>query len=194
MKYFKLFCLIQLLIMATSGFSKVDNNYYRIFWNPTLHGQFLAYCQYDRKICGKAVADKYCQWMGFEYSNQYTKAYNIGLTTFIDARFHCKGWECNGFKSIRCVGKIKHTPPRKWHYRYERFVYPRFNNYRLDWCYDGKSGCGRRAAFSYCRSLGYMNVKSYKRQNNIAATKAIRNQKLCFKDNCSGFSVIECER
>ncbi len=39
-----------------------------------------------------------------------------------------------------------------------------------------------------------MNAELYKKQENVQATKAIGNQKLCFGDQCRGFSSITCYR
>lgn len=194
MKILSIVCMALSLMMSFSSMSANSAEYYRFFWNPTLRGQLLDYCQADRNTCGKPVADKYCKEMGYTRSDQQVKAFNVGLTHFIDAQLRCKGWQCNSFKHIRCVDSISRTPPKKWHYRYNRFVYPRVDNYRLDWCYEGTKGCGKMAAFAFCRNQGYMNVKSYKMQPNVAATKAIGNQKLCFRNNCKGFARIDCKR
>ena len=61
-------------------------------------------------------------------------AHNIGLTHFISTRVACKGWRCNGFMTISCATGLSHNPPKPYHYREKRFVQPRFNDYRIDWC------------------------------------------------------------
>lgn len=194
MKNLSVSCIILSLLLPLSSYSANNAEYYRIFWNPTVRGQLLNYCEVNKSICGKAVADRYCREMGYARSNQFVKAYNVGLTHFIEASIRCKGWECNSFKHIRCVEFIDNTPPKQWHYRFNHFVYPRVDNYRLNWCYEGEQGCGRKAAFAFCRHQGFMDVKYFKLQSHVAATKSIGNQQLCFNNNCKGFAVIDCKR
>lgn len=174
--------------------AKASDAYHRSFWQPWYHGQRLAYCSVDGKECGMAVANRYCKMMGYARADKQIIANNIGLTNYIDSPAHCRGWRCNGFKLIDCRANISHKPPKAWHYRLRRFVFPRYNNYRVDWCYDGKTQCGRKAAFSFCRRLGYMSVRHYRIQEHVAATQAIGNQKLCFGSSCNAFREIDCFR
>ncbi|KTD18890.1 hypothetical protein [Legionella jordanis] len=176
------------------GFAAYKDNMYRNFWLPKYHGERLNYCSLDGKACGIKLAHRYCRLMGYEYADQAVIAHNVGLTNYLFCRARCKGWRCNGFKNIRCVAKVRHAPPKPYHYRYRRFVFPRFERYRVDWCYDGSRGCGRRAAFSFCRRMGYLNTRGYKIEKCIAATKAIGNQKLCFGVLCNAFEYIDCSR
>lgn len=168
--------------------------FYRNFWHPNYHGQRLNYCTIDGKQCGMAVATRYCQLMGYLKADQQVIANNIGLTNFLDAKARCKGWRCNGFKTIRCVAAFSSLPPKPYHFRFKHFVYPRFDYYRVDWCYDGKSGCGRKAAYSFCRRMGYLDTRHFLIERQVAATKAIGNQKLCFGNSCKGFKEISCYR
>jgi len=168
--------------------------FHRSFWQPNYHGQRLAYCTLDGQKCGLAVANRYCNMMGYARSDRQIIANNVGLTNYLDVNARCTGWRCNGFKTIRCRDKISSKPPRAYHYRLRRFVFPRFDNYRVDWCYDGKTGCGRKPAYSFCRRMGYKTVKRYSIQKHISATKAIGNQKLCFGPTCNAFEKIDCFR
>ena len=61
-----------------------QNKAFRNFWHPTYHGERLDYCTVDGKECGKAVANRYCQMLGYDYSSQNVIAYNIGLTNYSD--------------------------------------------------------------------------------------------------------------
>jgi len=182
------------VFMFSSAFGANHDNYYRSFWMPEYNGLRLDYCSYDHKECGLAIANRYCHMMGYSHANHQVIANNVGLTSFFGRHTGCQGWRCNGFKTIRCVNKISHKPPQTYHYRLQRFVLPRFNNYRIAWCYDGKKGCGQRAAYSFCRRLGYLQVKHFLIQKSIAATQAIGNQKLCFGKNCNAFKEIDCYR
>ncbi|ASQ46334.1 hypothetical protein [Legionella clemsonensis] len=185
--------IIGLLCINTSIAARSDN-FYRNFWLPKYHGERLNYCNFDGKECGLALATRYCKLMGYAYADQQIIDHNVGLTNFLFCNARCKGWRCNGFKTIRCVANMSHNPPRAYHYRLRRYVYPRFNNYRVDWCYNGRQGCGRRAAFSFCRRMGYLSVRRYAIEKHIAATEAIGNQKLCFGILCNAFKYIDCYR
>ena len=187
-----LFISIILIGQATAG--NHEQYFFRNFWYPTYAMQRLNYCTLDGKECGKSVATLYCKMLGYERSGEEIIDYNVGLTNFLSTRAQCKGWRCNGFKLITCVGAFSHKPARDYYYRSKRFVFPRFNHYRVDWCYENEQGCGKRAAYSYCRRMGYMHAQGYKKQSNVPATKALGNQKLCFGKTCNGFSDITCYR
>lgn len=183
-----------MLISGQEAIAASKANFYRNYWMPTFHGKRLAYCLFGEQKCGAEVANQYCRIMGYASANLAIIDNNVGLTSYLNSSLDCKGWRCNGFKTIRCVATMRHQPPRPWHYSKRRFVFPRFNQYRVDWCYDGKKGCGRRAAFSFCRRLGYLQTAGYAIQKNISATKAIGNQKLCFGPECKAFEYILCSR
>lgn len=167
-------------------------NAYRNVWLPTYQGQRLAYCTVDGQ-CGLPVATRYCQMLGYEKAVEAIEAYNVGYTNYLLGRKQCKGWQCNGFKKIRCVLTLQHHP-KDAYYRYQRFVFPRYNDYRVDWCYRNGHGCGHRAAQSFCRRLGYMHAKGFKKETFVQATKALGNQRLCFGPECVGFANITCYR
>ena len=156
--------------------------------------QRLNYCSLDGKECGLAIANKYCQTLGYEKADEAIIDYNVGLTHYFMSSAKCKGWGCNGFTLITCVGKFSDHLAKNYYYRSQRFVFPRFDHYRIDWCYKNGEECGQRAAYSFCRRMGYMNAQYYKKQEHVAATKALGNKKLCFGENCSGFSSITCYR
>lgn len=182
-------CFIPFVQAATN-----EKNYYRNFWSPMYSGLRLNYCTMDGKTCGLPVASQYCRMMGYEKADQVLIDNNVGLTHYPLCRAICKGWTCNGFKLIRCVGRILHKPPQGYYYRSRRFVFPRFSYYRVAWCYEGESGCGERAAYSFCRRMGYMRTTQFKKDEQVAATKALGDQKLCFGDRCVGFKEIVCYR
>ena len=190
----KLFLLIiTSLIFFAAHATQNKSAFYRNYWHPLYHGKRLNYCSLDGK-CGIAVASAYCRIMGYEGASQEIIANNVGETRLLEGAAYCKGWECNGFKTIRCTGRFVHTPPLATYYRLRRYVYPRFNHYRVDWCYDGQKGCGRKAAFSFCRRMGYTDVRQYRMQTQVGAAEALGNQKLCFGNACKGFANIDCYR
>ena len=197
MPLFRIFLIMVLVVIssyAQAGQESDQQNFSRDFWSPTFHIQRLNYCTLDGKECGPAVANKYCKMMGYERADVAIIDYNIGLTNYFLSSAQCRGWRCNGFKLITCVGNFSHHPKQNYYYRSQRFVFPRIDHYRIDWCYESGRGCGQRAAYSFCRRMGYMNAQYYKKQDDVAATKALGNQKLCFGDDCKGFSSITCYR
>jgi hypothetical protein len=148
----------------------------------------------DGKECGLAMATRYCKIMGYAKASGERIDYNVGVTNYLSTRFQCKGWGCNGFKWITCRGVFSHTPKRSYFYRSKRYVFPQFDHYRVNWCYENEKGCGKQAASSFCRRMGYTRVLSYQKQTNVPATQALGNQKLCFGPTCQGFSEIICYR
>lgn len=171
-----------------------QNKVFRNFWHPAYNGERLDYCTLDGRACGKAVANRYCKMLGYDYSSQNVIAHNIGLTHYISSRARCKGWRCNGFMTIGCVTRLSHTPPKPYHYREKRFITPRYNNYRVDWCYSKKNGCGARAANSFCSRLGFIKAKQFVKETKIGATQTIGSQELCFGSQCDAFKTIVCYR
>lgn len=163
------------------------------FWLPRFHKQRLSYCFSDQKTCGKPVADRYCQNLGYDRAERETIYYNVGMTSYLDQKKCCRGWRCHGFKLIRCSARALHRPTRNYYYRSKKFVLPRVSQYRLDWCYEQGKGCGKRAAYSFCRHMGYEKTTHYVPETHLAATRSLGNQKLCFTD-CKGFASITCYR
>lgn len=181
-------------IITSSYASNPHSKFYKNFWHPTYLSERLDYCTLDGNECGKAVANRYCRLLGYEYANHHVIAYNVGLTHYLGTRAQCTGWRCNGFMTINCAKHMSHDPPKSYHYTEKRFEVPRYNDYRVDWCYDLHHGCGFRAAQSFCARMGFMRAKHYIKQTHISATKAIGSQELCFGPDCTAFKVIVCRR
>lgn len=186
-------CLFSAMNTQASEANKA-NQAFRSFWHPTFLGYRLDYCTVDGKECGKQVAHRYCKMLGYEYSSQSSISYNVGLTHFIASRAQCQGWRCNGFMVIDCARNLTHKPPRAYHYTEKKFVYPRFNEYRVDWCYKQHKDCGSRAANSFCSRMGYMNTKGFIKESGVGATRTVGSQELCFGNQCNGFKSIVCSR
>lgn len=182
------------VLLGNSYASKHQEVFHRSYWQPNYHGQRLSYCMLDGKECGLPVATRYCQIMGYMRADHQIIANNVGKTNYLSTKARCIGWRCNGFKTIRCAGKISPIPPKSYHYRLKRFVFPRYNHYRIDWCYDGTQHCGKRVAHSFCRRMGYMKAQNFTIQKHVGATQAIGNQKLCFGQECNAFAEITCYR
>lgn len=166
----------------------------RSFWHPMYHGQRLAYCASDNSRCGLKIADDYCKMMGYDFATQQIIAPNVGLTNFLGTSIRCKGWECNGFMTITCAIYLKHSPPKSYYYTEKKFVYPRYYQYRVDYCYALDKGCGYQAANSFCKRKGFLNAKHWKKEAKIQASRHIGSESLCFGDSCNGFEEIICLR
>ena len=197
MTFFRYLIMLFFLIFASISQAKSghdEQNFYRNFWNPTFNIQRLSYCSLDGKECGQSVANRYCHLMGYEVASDAIIDYNVGVTHYLLTHARCKGWRCNGFMLITCKNKFHHQPVKDYYYREQRFVFPRYAHYRVDWCYKNGAQCSGRAAYSFCRRMGYGQVKQFKKEAHVAATKALGNQRLCFGEACEGFSEIICGR
>lgn len=189
--------IVQLLVCLLAGDAIAASQKHlasRNYWHPFYRGQRLDYCNHTKTECGEPIANRYCKLMGYDYASQQIKANNIGLTNYLDARLRCKGWECSGFMTIVCSKNNPHKPPESYHYSKQKFPYPRYNHYRVDWCYDEHKGCGSRAAQSFCRRIGFMKEIAYAQEKSIHASQTIGSQKLCFGKQCNGFKYIVCSR
>lgn len=193
-RYFMFLVFLFCSFLSHSNANEKHNKAFRNFWHPTYLGERLDYCTVDGKECGKIVADRYCQMLGYDYSSDNEIAYNIGLTHYLSTSSTCKGWRCNGFMTIVCATGLAHIPPKPYHYREKSFADPRFNDYRVDWCYDQKQGCGSRAANSFCSRMGYIQAKHFVKETQVSATKTIGSQELCFGNKCNAFKLIVCYR
>ena len=193
-RHFFIVLFISSLLFGNANASNREQNYYRSFWSPNYLGQQLDYCSADEKECGLPVANRYCQMMGYENADQQVIDSNVGVTHCLLSSKRCKGLQCNGFMMIRCVSKLTHKPARDYYYRSDAFVFPRFNHSRVDWCYENGKGCGQRAAFSFCRRMGYMRAQHYKIDAHISETRALGNHRLCLGRACNAFSSITCYR
>jgi len=173
----------------------MSQQFARDFWQPYYHGKRLNYCLSNQPSeCGESVAHRYCQMLGYDKSERSTIDYNLGMTSYLDQNRCCFGWACNGFKLIRCTAQTLHVPRRDYYYRSKKFVVPMFNHYRVDWCYEDGKDCGKRAATSFCRRMGYEKALRYSPEFHLGATRALGNQRLCFDTNCKGFESITCYR
>lgn len=186
--------IVMLLSIGCIASASASQTIYRDFWHPRYQKMRLAYCNLDQTLCGDALATEYCKRMGYAKMEVANIAYNVGLTHFIDSKAYCHGYPCDGFQLIRCSRSLSHHAIPPYYYRWRHFPVPRLNGYRVDWCYDGTDGCGKRAAYSFCRRMGYEAVKQYAEEKNIGATRALANQKICFGQQCQGFANIDCYR
>lgn len=185
--------LCGLLCLASVSAKEIQDEYYRDFWDPTYHLLRVNYCTIDNKLCGRALADAYCKRRGYTKVIDERIAHNVGVTNYFASKMQCKGC-CDSFEYIRCAGNIKHKPPHEYWYRYKKFIAPVYDNERIDWCYQTGKGCAEKAAFSFCRRMGYARADSYKKCTNLPRTRMLGSKKICSNGNCQGFAEIVCYR
>ena len=167
----------------------------RDFWYPLYHAERLDYCLTPQKDCGRRVADKYCRLMGYAKSQTEQIEHHVGLTHYLGEKSQCQGWQCDGFKLITCVGVINSPLKASYLRRTRHFAVPRMDNYRVAWCYQQGRECGKRAAYGFCRRMGYSHVSQYKKQSKLPATRTLGDKTLCFgRQDCQGFASISCSR
>jgi len=194
-RYILLTLLLPLLCLSHASYADSDKKEaYRDFWYPLYHGMRLSYCSENQKECGLPLASKYCKLMGYEKASEERIEHNVGLTRYPASTKQCQGWRCDGFMFISCEENLKKAEPPIYYYRTQDFVLPRFNNYRVDWCYKRDTKCGSRAANAFCRQQGYRRATSYDKQTKVLATQTVGDQELCFGKTCDGFSHITCYR
>lgn len=90
-----------------------------------------------------------------------------------------------------CVSGVK-RPPAASHV----FQNPMWRGYRLDWCRQWATDCGKGAADAFCRAKGYQKAKSWEQDPNIgrhSPTYVIETGQICKENSCDGFRHIECE-
>jgi len=77
----------------------------------------------------------------------------------------------------------------------ETFTKPTFKGYRLAYCSDQGSGCGKRAANALCQYLGLGDASKFEIDPDIGRktpTRMIGNNQICNKPHCDGFKVVSC--
>jgi hypothetical protein len=167
---------------------------YRDVWFPMYEGERLAYCAENDTNCGKSVANHYCHDMGYAGAQAERVEHNVGRVNYWGSKTQCTGWQCDGFLFITCVEKRPEKPVPPYAYRSKVFAFPRMNHYRVDWCYKKGQACGERAAYSFCRRLGYSKASAYQQEARLAATRTLGDSTLCFGKACDGFESITCYR
>ncbi len=186
--------MVQREVEAVLGKEGRGGGGFRDFFYPKYRGMRLSYCAVDNKTCGLELASKYCKLLGYDTASKMMIDHNIGLTRYAASSLKCQGWRCDGFKLITCKNSLKISPTPVYYYRMKDFAVPRFENYRVDWCYKKNKGCGKQAANAFCRKQGYKHARGYEKETKVAATRTIGSGSLCFGQACKGFDRITCYR
>jgi hypothetical protein len=77
----------------------------------------------------------------------------------------------------------------------ETFNKPRYNGIRLDWCFKGENGCGKKAADAWCDDEGFDEALNFKIAAGIGPLKPtihIGNGKTTIKPIANAFRYITC--
>ncbi len=148
------------------------------------YGIPLDWCRNWGVNCGKPAADAFCHFRGFAAANKFEMAPNIGRTvTFAEHRI-CNNPDCDGFKTIECIGTatVFETPWITAQMGYDA---------RLDWCREWSANCGKPAADAYCNSKRFpKGALSFEIEKHVPVTVTFTERRQC-KD-CDGFKVIAC--
>ena len=157
------------------------------FWDPMIQGYRLDVCRVWGNECGKPAADAFCQRKGFDRATSFTVAHDIGAqspTRVISSGQICNQAFCDGFRKITCGGNTA-----------SKFIAPTIQGYRLDWCREWASDCGRPAANAFCAMKGFSQATAFTPAQDIGAatpTKVIGTGQICNQAFCDGFQSITC--
>ncbi len=115
-----------------------------------------------------------------------------GMT--VDLLVKANGWyfEYAFIDSIKLVSGAGPFPART---ASRTFWYPRYGGYRLDWCREWASNCGKPAADEFCRRKGFARAKVWKMDPDIGdrtPTRIITSGEICSSGSCDGFKYITC--
>jgi hypothetical protein len=62
---------------------------------------------------------------------------------------------------------------------------------RLNWCFNGENGCGKKAAEAWCTQQGFSTAKNFKYVSGVKPTVQIGTGKTT-KKAAKGFSRVTC--
>jgi hypothetical protein len=185
--------MVALLSLSFSCFGGA--NFYRTIWHPSYHNMRLNWCDQQQKNCGMQVAKQYCRQLGYPEVIKIKKATDIGLSRYIDSNVECNTPYCDGFSFIKCgANQLADGDYYTTQVRKKVFYYPRLKEVRIDWCFEKGKRCGKRAAYAFCRAMGYSNAKGFKQDSQVSQTRTIGGNDLCVGRKCKSFSEIQCVR
>ena len=184
----------------------------KTFENPTFGGDRLDWCVNWGEGCGGPAATAWCKTVGFDEAIDSKQALDIGASTptrLIATREICDQSYCDGFTSITCATvaaplpvpppaqiEATETPstpeaPPVEEAADETFKNPMLNAVRLNWCFDGDSGCGKKAAEAWCAQQEFSTAKDFKYVSGIKPTIQIGSGKTT-KKAAKAFSRVTC--
>lgn len=192
------------------GIAEAEN---KMFENPMIGTNRLDWCADWGKGCGAEAATAWCKTNAYDHSVAVQQAPDIGAsapTKLIATGEVCDQSYCDGFASITCaaadlpVAAAPATPespaaevgipaaaPVVAETASEMFKNPAQDGVRLNWCFSGESGCGKKAAEAWCAQQGFSGAKDFKYVSAIKPTIQIGTGKTNKKAS-KAFSRITC--
>jgi len=155
------------------------------FDDPTHHGKLVDWCLSFQTDCGKPAADAYCTMNGYGEATKYPKRRTYGDETLTMKQLStCSPAHnvCDTFDYITCQVNE------------QTFENPMEHNRVLDGCYKFDSGCGKAAAYAYCKDKGFSRAKEYSQIESKEETMSIGDHAVCDPawHRCNTFSYITC--
>ena len=192
------------------GLAEAEN---KTFENPMMGTHRLDWCSDWGKGCGAEAATAWCKSNAYDRSVNVQQAPDIGAsapTKLIATGEVCDQSYCDGFASITCAPAelpavveppIPEPPaaeaaaptdvPVVAKAADEMFKNPMHEGVRLNWCLNGQSGCGKKAAEAWCVQQGFSTAKDFKYVSGIKPTIQIGTGETT-KKGAKGFSRITC--
>jgi hypothetical protein len=192
------------------GLAEAEN---KTFENPMIGTNRLDWCADWGKGCGADAATAWCKTNAYDHSVAVQQAPDIGAsapTKLIATGEVCDQSYCDGFTSITCataelpVAAAPTTPeapaadaaaptpaPQIAETASEMFKNPMHEGVRLNWCFDGDGGCGKKAAEAWCAQQGFSGAKDFKYVSAIKPTIQIGTGKTNKKAS-KAFSRVTC--
>jgi hypothetical protein len=200
------------VLCISSGLAEAEN---KTFENPMIGTNRLDWCADWGKGCGADAATAWCKSNAYDDSVAVQQAPDIGAsapTKLIATGEVCDQSYCDGFSSITCAkadlptspspattepaeaGTPAPTPapaPVVAKAADEMFKNPMHEGVRLNWCLNGQSGCGKKAAEAWCVQQGFSTAKDFKYVSGVKPTIQIGTGETT-KKGAKGFSRVTC--
>ena len=197
-------------LWLSNGLADAEN---KTFENPMIGTNRLDWCADWGKGCGPDAATAWCKSNAYDHSVNVQQAPDIGAsapTKLIATGEVCDQSYCDGFTSITCAtAELPTAPPPTTpespaadadvpaaapvvaKTADEMFKNPMHEGVRLNWCLNGQSGCGKKAAEAWCVQQGFSTAKDFKYVSGIKPTIQIGTGETT-KKGAKGFSRITC--
>ena len=197
-------------LWLSNGLADAEN---KTFENPMIGTNRLDWCADWGKGCGPDAATAWCKSNAYDHSVNVQQAPDIGAsapTKLIATGEVCDQSYCDGFTSITCAtAELPTAPPPTTpespaadadvpaaapvvaKTADEMVKNPMHEGVRLNWCLNGQSGCGKKAAEAWCVQQGFSAAKDFKYVSGIKPTIQIGTGETT-KKGAKGFSRITC--
>lgn len=188
----------------------------KTFTDPKIGPNRLDWCVNWGTGCGEPAATAWCKANEYDRSVDSQQAVDIGAATptkLIATGEVCDQAYCDGFASITCAtAELPATPPpappppatpdpeeadapaplpQVAETAEETFKNPMHEGVRLNWCFSGESGCGKKAAEAWCSQQGFSKAKDFKYVSGVKPTIEMGTGKTV-KKGAKGFSRVTC--